>query len=79
MGEIEDLGLNNRIIKQHSPFKSLDLVDIKTALNHSLTQSSTRTLDVRAEAYVSGLVAVPLLVHVIADVAASDSHRWRQL
>ena len=44
--KFEILGINNRI-KQHTPFKTLELVDIKTALNHSLTQSSTRTLDVQ--------------------------------
>ena len=42
VGKIEFLGLNNRI-KQHMPFKSLELLDIKTTQDHFLTRSLTRT------------------------------------
>ena len=44
MGKIEFLGIYfQRFL--HLPFKSLALVDIKTALGHVLTQTLTRTLD----------------------------------
>ncbi len=43
MEKIDFLGLDNRI-KQHIPFESLELVDIKTTHNHFLAHFSARAL-----------------------------------